>query len=59
MKILFYLLGFLSAAFGLLAIFRAVETALGGGRLSLGMLVFGAAGIFISSIWFRRARALK
>jgi len=59
MKILFYLLALVAATFGLIAIFRATETALAGGGVDMIQFVIGIIGIFLASLWVMRARSAK
>ena len=59
MKILFYLLALVAATFGLIAIFRATETALAGGGVDMIQFVVGTIGIFLASLWVMRARSSK
>ena len=57
MKILFYLLALVAGTFGLIALFRATENALGGGALDAVQFIIGIVGIFLAALWVMRARA--
>ena len=59
MKILFYLLALVAGTFGLIALFRAVESSLNGGGFSSIQFIIGIVGIFLASLWVARARAAK
>ncbi|MEO5858613.1 MAG: hypothetical protein ABIR33_06655 [Pyrinomonadaceae bacterium] len=59
MKILFYFLALIAATLGLIALFRATETALGGGGVDIIQFVIGVIGILLASLWVMRARAAK
>jgi hypothetical protein len=59
MKILFYLLALVAGTFGLIALFRATESALAGGGLDAVQFVIGIIGIILATLWVKRARAAK
>jgi len=59
MKILFYLLAIVAGAFGLLALIRATETAMTSGEFSAAQFLIGIVGIFLATLWVKRARAAK
>jgi uncharacterized membrane protein len=57
MKILFYLLALAAGTFGLIALVRAVESALSDGGLNTVQFVIGIVGIILATLWVKRARA--
>ena len=59
MKILFYFLSLVAATFGLIALFRATESALAGGGVDMIQFVIGVIGIILATLWVKRARAAK
>lgn len=59
MKILFYILAMLAGLFGLLALFRATESALAGNGIDTVQFIIGIVGIFLASLWIMRARSAK
>ena len=59
MKILFSLLALVAGAFGLLALTRATEMALSGGGFSAPQFLIGIVGIFLATLWVKRARSAK
>lgn len=59
MKILFYVLALIAGTFGLISLFRAVESSLSGGGFNSIQFVIGIVGIFLAALWVIRARAAK
>ncbi len=58
MKIVFYLMAVLAAAFGVLCLLRGVDGVMNGNFSALNILI-GVVGIFLAMIWMRRARAWR
>ena len=59
MKVLFYLLALVAGTFGMIALFRATQSALAEGGIDIVQFIVGIVGIFLAALWVMRARAAK
>lgn len=59
MKIFFYVFGMAAFVFGLLVLFRAMQTALAGEGFQAFQFVVGIGGVILATIWMKRAKLAK
>jgi len=59
MKILFYVMALAAGVFGLLVLVRAVQSVLAGGGFDVVQFAIAIIGIFLATLWVKRAKAAK